>query len=198
MNLLTHITMAEIIYEQVKTQLPLDKNAFVFGNIKPDLTRKLFCSAHIMDHYLIHVSNQMKVLMRGELLPKELSYELGKLCHYVCDFFCKYHINNNLFTRYRNHFFYEWKLDFHLRTAGYRNWKPTYLAEESRNVADFILDVRRAYLSDKNTDDKDIKYAVSASVWLCRSVFYSFSEDSAEIEIQHLQANSVLPMAGGE
>ena len=198
MNLLTHIKMAEIIYEQVRTQLPLDKNAFVFGNIKPDLTRKLLCNAHIMDHYLIHVSNQMKVLMRGELPPKELSYELGKLCHYVCDFFCKYHINNDLFTRYRNHFFYEWKLDFHLRTPVSHKLELLYTAEESRNVTDLILDMRRSYLSDKNTDDKDVRYAVSASVWLCRSVFYALSEDTAELKVQNLQQNSVLPMARGQ
>ncbi|WP_419824243.1 zinc dependent phospholipase C family protein [Anoxybacterium hadale] len=190
--------MAEIIYEQVKNQLPLDKNAFVFGNIKPDLTRKLLRSAHIMDHYLIHVSNQTKVLMRGELPPKELSYELGKLCHYVCDFFCKYHLNYDLFTLYGNHFFYEWKLDFHLRTADYRKWKPLYTIEESRSVADFIFDMRRAYLSEKNTDDKDVRYAVSASIWLCQSVFHFLLEDSRELENQHLQANSVLPMAGGQ
>ena len=197
MNLLTHITLSKLIYSNLNHCVPLDKKAFLYGNIKPDLTKSILKNSHIMDNYLIYVCNQTKDLMRGELSEKEFSYELGKVCHYVCDFFCRYHVSKELFDQYKAHFFYELKLHFITLKIG-RRLIPFKGRTGDMNISSIIFDMRKEYLSDLHTEEKDIRYAISASIRICESVSCFLFESSEQNEKNQTACKEMMSIAGGQ
>ncbi|NLO10400.1 MAG: zinc dependent phospholipase C family protein [Clostridiales bacterium] len=84
----------------------IKKRSFVYGNVKPDLSKDLLSIPHTLENYFLTVCNNADNLMSNKTSLKEFSFELGKICHYVCDFFCEYHLNEEIFHR-KDHFFYE-------------------------------------------------------------------------------------------
>ena len=54
MNFFTHIAISKIIYHNFKDRLYLRKRAFIYGNIKPDLTWGVMRNPHTWDNYFIN------------------------------------------------------------------------------------------------------------------------------------------------
>ncbi len=196
MNILTHIVLSQIIYDNLIIQTPLDKFAFIYGNMKPDLNHKLLENSHIADNYLIYVCNHSAQLMKEEIPIKEFSTELGQICHYVCDFFCRYHLNKEIFHHYREHFFYECKLHFALRKIN-RQFNRLNNQKVNRNVASIIFHMKNKYLTDSCSINKDIDYAISTSIWICKSVSYFLCESIKQSE-EKQDAKAVLSLVGGQ
>ena len=198
MNLLTHITLAGIIYNNLSVGFQLDRRSFIYGNIKPDLNSKLIKNSHILDHYLIYVSNQSNQLMNKELPMDEFSIELGQICHYVCDFFCSYHLNREIFNCYRDHFLYELRLHLAMGKTKKEKYKSLKNKIARRDVSSIILEMRKDYLSETPSYEKDIDYAISTSLWICESVSYFLSQNClAKIKNQNTFYKS-MPLAGGQ
>lgn len=191
MNLITHIAISKILYNNLNGIMDLDKIAFVYGNIKPDLTRKLLRNPHTLENYFLIVCNSAERLMNNKLSLQEFSFELGEICHYVCDFFCQYHLGDELFHKFREHFIYELKLHFVLlKNSSIINISPE-ISTVKQNISSIIKELRKEYSATPAAMKKDLEYAFMAARWICKSVYY-FSCSSEETSYLS------LPIAGGQ
>ncbi len=165
MNLVTHITISKILYNNLNSIMDLDKGAFVYGNIKPDLTHKLLRNPHTLENYFLIVCNSAERLMNNKLSLQEFSFELGEICHYVCDFFCQYHLGDELFHKFREHFIYELKLHFVLlKNSSIINISPKTSAVR-QNISSIIKELRKEYSANPAAMKKDLEYSFMATMW---------------------------------
>lgn len=185
MNFFTHIEIAKILYKNLKRIMELDKKAFIYGNIKPDLTCKLLRNPHTLENYFLVVCRSAEDLISDELPLQEYSFELGEICHYVCDFFCQYHLNEEIFHRFKEHFIYELKLHFELRKSS-----PNIAIKPGPNKAVYnipliITEFRKDYSANPASMKKDIEFSLSAAQLVCESVAYfsSYSANAGNNEI---------------
>ena len=109
----THIHIGNYLYsllaiEQTKV---ISKQAFIYGNVKPDLLRK-----HKNDQHTFSKSRYGMLTIMDHLtgrfgeIPKsnaESAVLLGTLCHFITDMFCRYHHDTSLYSDLRYHFQYE-------------------------------------------------------------------------------------------
>ena len=89
----SHVEVAKYFYPKLKSisiGFKLNKRAFFEGNVLPDKQRHKFNAHYYAEskpdckHYLIRSSDQ-------NLSDSERSEALGVVCHFICDYFCKYH-----------------------------------------------------------------------------------------------------------
>lgn len=200
MNLLTHLAISKILYDHFERQMELDRSAFIYGNIKPDLSCKLMRKAHIMENYREYVCRSSGELMKDGRTLEEFSVELGQICHYVCDFFCRYHLNKEIFHNLGGHFLYELKLQYKL-------WKFTrknkfeldiYSRKARKDISSIIFQMRSDYFSESVTLNKDIYYAISTAIWVCESVSYFSVQSTESVMKNEMELYPMLPMAGGQ
>lgn len=200
MNLLTHVAISRILYDHFERQMELDRSAFIYGNIKPDLSCKLMRKAHIMENYYDYICSSSGELMKNEKSLAEFSVELGQICHYVCDFFCRYHLNKEIFGNLREHFLYELRLQYEL-------WKLTrkgkldldiYSRKERSDIASIIFQMRSDYFSEAATMNKDIYYAISTAIWVCESVACFMAQSAGPAVGNEKELYTMLPLAGGQ
>ena len=86
-----HCRMGVKIHSFLKeNNLPLRKLPFVFGNVAPDLT---FSYVYCRHEYTYNSQLLYRLLIRAYRTrsPFLLSYRLGKISHYICDYFCFSH-----------------------------------------------------------------------------------------------------------
>jgi hypothetical protein len=200
MNLLTHIAISKILYDHFKGQMKLDRRAFIYGNIKPDLSWKSMSKAHIMENYHDYVCNSSCDLMKNGKSHEEFSVELGQICHYVCDFFCKYHLNKEIFHSLGGHFLHELRLQYEL-------WKLTgkgkleldiYSWNARGDIASILFQMRSDYFYEAVNINKDIYYAISAAIWVCESVARLMAQSVEPTMENEVELYTMLPLAGGQ
>ncbi|WKY48176.1 zinc dependent phospholipase C family protein [Eubacteriaceae bacterium ES3] len=110
----THIHIGQFLYEQLNKQefdsFQIIKSAFVYGNVKPDITKMLFLK-HQFSHIYDLFCNQVYTVKDTSLSDWDRSVALGVVAHFLCDFFCKFHAKNpyNESSKW-THFWYEWDL----------------------------------------------------------------------------------------
>ncbi len=180
MNFLTHILISKTVYRRLSRQTEIDKGAFLYGNIKPDLTPKCLSNPHTLDNYLFIVCGKSNQLLNQDLSVNEFSEELGVLCHHICDFFCYYHSDSQLHHKLFAHFIYELRLHFLMRTMLLER-KITFSTSGKairKNIGFIIMEMRKEYLSRKQSPREDIRYAFLATIWSCESIL-SFSKTSS-------------------
>ena len=115
----SHTVVARYYYallQKKQLSFELDKRAFLHGNILPDLERSRFNTHHWdesrsdYEHYLARAKD-------GRLGSIERSEALGIVCHFMCDYFCKFHtIQPYRQIQDHRHFLYEAMLHVRLRT----------------------------------------------------------------------------------
>ncbi len=93
MYFFTHLFIAKVLYQHFAGEVELNKRAFLFGNIKPDLPSATR-NHHTLENCLVTVSERADQLMEEEVSLVDFSVSLGEICHYVCDFFCYYNESN--------------------------------------------------------------------------------------------------------
>lgn len=131
MLLHSHLQFAHTFITHIEshTHLKLDRDAFLFGNIKPDLIRDLYVpdleEDHIkVKHYMVdafpYVCQLIESLTKDYRLHKNMtapfSEKLGIVLHYIADFFCFAHaptFNNNIIS----HLLYEARLGLALNKS---------------------------------------------------------------------------------
>ena len=176
MNLFTHILLAKKIYQILSPEIDLNKFAFLYGNIKPDLSSQCLQNPHTLDNHLFNVSNQSNRLMLQETISvKEFSLDLGVICHYICDFFCYYHLDEQLYRKLYRHFFYEIRLHFAFCSMQISE-DPTIMQTakvSQKSPAHIITEMRKEYIKKQKTSGNDIGYAIITAVMVCRSIFSS-------------------------
>ncbi|HBM80434.1 MAG TPA: hypothetical protein DD426_06300 [Clostridiaceae bacterium] len=201
MNFFTHIAISKILYNHLKSQMELNKTDFIYGNIKPDLTRRVLKKPHILDNYLDYVCDGAGNLMKGEVPLEEFSIELGEICHYVCDFFCRYHLNIEIFNNLKGHFFYELRLHFVLLRLSREEKSEMEINNKkaNRDIESIISAMRADYFSETAAFKKDISYAISTAIWVCESVVYFMARSTGPASNNDkIDSYVMVPSAGGK
>jgi hypothetical protein len=154
----SHIVVANYFYDKLKQSnlsFNLHKKSFFNGNVLPDKQRHQFNTHYYAeskpdcDRYLAKANNET-------LSDLERSEALGVVCHFMCDYFCKYHS----IQPYKqdvgiNHFMYEAKLHFMLVSVQIRRSIYSISRAEERIFTGFDL-------SNLIGENEDIKLLMSS------------------------------------
>lgn len=172
MYFFTHLFIARILYKNFKDETALNKWAFAFGNVKPDLPPDCFRERHTLDKTLFTVYDRAVQLSDLSLSKKEFSIKMGEVCHFICDFFCHYHLNETLHKRILPHLIYE--LLLHAKIYVLRFTRKSALLPfdhpPAENITSIIFELRREYLRSRRDMKKDIRYAITASTSVFQSI----------------------------
>ncbi len=173
MYFFTHLFISKVLYRHFLPEVELDRHSFSYGNIKPDLPSR-GRNHHTLENCLFTICEYSKELIEEEVTLEHLSIRLGEICHYVCDFFCYYHMNEEIHNRRLHHFFYEIGLHYKFLIAWHKHKVrlSSVLLEPRKDISSIILDMRRDYLSNPPSMARDINYAFMASVWTLESIIY--------------------------
>ncbi|SHO48235.1 zinc dependent phospholipase C family protein [Anaerocolumna xylanovorans] len=173
MYFFTHLFISKVLYRHFLPEVELDRRSFSYGNIKPDLPSRSR-NHHTLENCLFTVCDYSKELMEEEVTLEYLSARLGEICHYVCDFFCYYHLNEQIHNRRLHHFFYEVGLHYKLRSIWHKHkiQITSSMLEPRKDISSIILEMRKSYFSQTPCMKRDIDYALMTSVWACESILY--------------------------
>ncbi|MFA9379002.1 MAG: zinc dependent phospholipase C family protein [Lachnotalea sp.] len=188
MYFFTHLFISKVLYQHLANEVELNQRAFSYGNIKPDLPSSKR-NHHTLEKCLDTVCEYSNQLRNKEMSIEDYSVRLGEICHYISDFFCFYHLSEELHDRKLHHFLYEIRLHmslFHLKN-NFKNELLSSTKEPRKNIESMILEMRMAYFSQIHHMEMDVEYALMASVWICDSIIYfskyasDLSEESEQI-----------------
>lgn len=169
----THLLIADIIHSTVKEKLQgvLNKRAFRFGSIKPDMTPRLLKIKHLKHISLNEVSKMIEDMRikdnpEGGKLLRDYSVNLGIIMHYITDFFCYAH-NHPRYVNKLEHIKYEWLVAFEYarvnkkeilkRAVGNMN-KYGWLRDMS--IKEYIDMRHNEYLGRKNSIKNDVAFSL--------------------------------------
>jgi hypothetical protein len=71
-----------------KSGCRIDERLFLLGNLFPDLIHSYIWCRHEYQHSREYIRKKMDMLKKR---PKLISFHLGILTHYICDYFCYSH-----------------------------------------------------------------------------------------------------------
>lgn len=174
MYFFTHLFISKTLYKYFIGEIPLDKKAFAYGNVKPDISRESRHISHTLENYLLTVNEKAPQLIEKETSPEEFSINLGEICHYVCDFFCYYHLNEERYHKIFRHFLYELRLHVELYKIYFsRKLKmPKHKIPPHKNINSMILEMRKDYLLKPHSYKLDLDYAFHAAIRTCQSISF--------------------------
>ncbi len=198
MYFFTHLFISKVLYQHFAGEVELNKRAFAYGNIKPDLPSSQRID-HTLENYLFAVCDLTNQLMHEELPAEEFSVHLGEICHYICDFFCYYHVKEELYDKKLHHFLYELKLHhklLHINLKQRFKVLPSKM-EPSQDIYSIVLEMRKAYSSQPKSMMRDIEYAFSTAVWVCESIIYFLKYSSNLTKESEAELYSLLAEEGG-
>jgi hypothetical protein len=174
MYFFSHILISRVLYRYFIKEVRLNKWAFAYGNIKPDLPPSCFETRHTLEKTLAVVYEKAYQLTSGNLKPYEFSVKLGEICHFVCDFFCYHHLSDSLHKQIFRHILYEILLHFKMCLLHFQHKIniPPDIKPPNRGIASIIFEMRREYFSNPKSLNKDIDYAYSAAVWTFKEIIF--------------------------
>ena len=105
----THHRMGQLLHDRLERLYPgrINRDAFVYGNVKPDLMRKGAKDRHMLCDTAPFLNLTGQYLQLPSHEPEEDWVLLGMMCHHVCDSFCRYHQEVVLYRDYPRHLDYE-------------------------------------------------------------------------------------------
>lgn len=178
MYFFTHLYMAKVLYRHFAEEIKLDRQSFSYGNIKPDLPSRAR-KHHTLNNCLATVCDEAYQLMENDMSVKAFSVMLGEICHYVCDFCCYHHLDEELHNQKFRHFSYELKLHWKLFLEKYKLNASGKLPV--KDIGYIVQETRKAYTAAPQSLQRDIDFAFASAVWICESVIF-FVKKSLEIE----------------
>ncbi len=183
MYFFTHLLISKVLYRHFEGEISLDRRAFAYGNIKPDLPSPERMH-HTLDKYIHTVCEKSKKLMEEEVSLEDFSVILGEICHYVCDFFCYYHLSEKVHNRKLRHCFYEISLHLEMhRLRMLKGWKAqSKNLDPRKDIRSIVDELRKEYYSEPHKRKRDIDFATQAAIWACESIIYylRFPSDIAD------------------
>ena len=98
----THRVVGQFLYQQLSpsNQRLVQKQRFVYGNVKPDISKKYLQMSHYHRDNEEIIFKMLNELLTTQASIREFSENLGVLIHFFCDYTCIYHANDYL---YENH-----------------------------------------------------------------------------------------------
>ena len=138
MDSISHTRVANLLLAHIEatTGVTFDANAFRYGNLKPDLTGTYLTKRHSPSLMFDEVMDKIRAFCRTYTLrdvnPRDLSVDLGEICHYLTDFFCYPH-NDDLYPHgLLAHYIYEKRttlcLGRSLTEAHFTGWAESMVA----------------------------------------------------------------------
>ncbi len=113
MDSISHTRVANLLLAHIETEtgVTFDANAFRYGNLKPDLTGTYLTKRHYPSIMFEAVKDKIRTFCQKYTLEdvngRELSVDLGEICHYLTDFFCYPH-NDDIYPHgLLAHYIYE-------------------------------------------------------------------------------------------
>jgi hypothetical protein len=168
MHFLTHVSIANMLYKKYSSTFPIAKNHFIYGNIKPDLKSNGLATPHTLQNTIHLTCTMLKELLNDNLDLLTFSVKLGEVCHYLCDYFCYYHINESDYRNYADHFFYEIELHGYWLWKDHVNDLTIFKSGQPTNssLPLIITKMRKEYDRKSHGFVKDIGYSLGAIDWL--------------------------------
>lgn len=155
----------------------LNEKKFIYGNIKPDGFFQNNPSNHKREEATSFVVNKIYKLIYMDISTKELkdkfSEELGVVCHFLSDFYCKPHVERwgdlKGFKRiYKGfeHIIYEYKINVNKKVIDEIEYSDLY---NVISVEDFLYKTYSDYFLYE-LNNKDICYAIWVSSSLVKYI----------------------------
>ncbi len=120
MDSISHTRVARILlgYVEESCGVTFDQSAFYYGNLKPDLTGTYLTKRHYPSLMFDEVMEKIRAFVDRHPLAdengRELSTDLGEICHYITDFFTFPH-NDDIYDRnLLAHYIYEKRISFRI------------------------------------------------------------------------------------
>ena len=94
MDSISHTRVANLLLAHIQENagVTFDANAFRYGNLKPDLTGTYLTKRHYPSLMFDEVMDKLRAFCSNYTLRdangRDLSVDLGEICHYLTDFFC--------------------------------------------------------------------------------------------------------------
>lgn len=174
MNFVTHLMMADALYGELSEVIDLDRESFIYGNVKPDCTPIVLFKPHILSIHSEGVLALSEQLIEEDFSRDAFSLDLGILCHFLSDFFCLYHAKEEKFNRHLAHGIYEIRLcNYHKKNepALLKN-AFSFKDNPTRDLRQIIKDFRGEYFSHEHHLGLDLFYAYRLCKLACKSVAY--------------------------
>ncbi|EOD00732.1 zinc dependent phospholipase C family protein [Caldisalinibacter kiritimatiensis] len=170
MFITTHRLISLKIYDYVKTHfnIELDKNHFMYGNVKPDIAYRLFTKSHTMKDSLGFVIEEINRIINAENITlKQFSVDLGVINHFMTDFFCSAHYyEDEIEGNMMEHIMYEYRIHNRFKKINKKdilNISDYELGKLKRsNLLKTILSVEESYKNNKWNIDNDLVHALKA------------------------------------
>lgn len=138
MDSVSHIRVANLLLDYVEQTcgITFDQSGFVYGNLKPDLTGTYLTKRHNPSIMMEEVMDKIRAFTEkytiGPVNSRELSVDLGEICHYITDFFTFPH-NDDIYDRnLLAHYLYEKRVSMvigrRMTEARFERWVSRLIA----------------------------------------------------------------------
>ncbi len=170
-----HMLMGEnfLKYSRCESIDIINRNRFIWGNVKPDCVLKYKRMKHYYDESIDTIIKKIYFLslltlddFYYRITPAKFSEELGIVCHFLCDFFCAPHYYRwecRSTKSTKEHMLYEKRLA--KRT---KSFVPEYKCKkdlEIKDIREFLEVLQKEY--DGNIDyNNDLEF----SYYVCESI----------------------------
>ena len=121
MDSVSHIRVANLLMDYVEQTcgVTFDQSGFIYGNLKPDLTGTYLTKRHNPSIMMDEVMEKIRAFTRkytiGRTNGRELSVDLGEICHYMTDFFTYPHNDDIYEHNLLAHYVYEKRVSLVIR-----------------------------------------------------------------------------------
>ncbi len=121
MDSVSHIRVAHLLLHYVEQNcgVTFDQSGFVYGNLKPDLTGTYLTKRHYPSLMMDEVMEKIRVFVeKYKIKPensRELSVDLGEICHFITDFFTYPHNDDIYDHNLLAHYIYEKRIALVIR-----------------------------------------------------------------------------------
>lgn len=182
----SHLVLAQAIAGRMPSVLPkrLPLTPFLFGAIYPDLSINYNKISHDLRGALPVVQNlihSVGSLHDSQVPSAKQTFEMGNICHFLCDFFCQAH-NFDEYQSFVSHNRYELQMDFLIHFA---LLNPTFKmlpfkvlhTNSPQEVIDIIKKKHDQYLETPRDFMTDVKFAISCSNIVFMNLFNFMNND---------------------
>ncbi len=175
----THGEIANLIFKHLSrnNHCHLSRFSFITGNIKPDLVKELRKESHYYEDAIFYVLDKVQQLEDLTLTKEEFSTELGVICHFLSDFFCRYHQKDFQKKNIVDHILYEMNLHFKFSKMLKKNLdiiSGRYDYLYTSDLKKMIVAMHQEYVSGKSTYEDDILYALKCTLMVSGKLEYDY------------------------
>ena len=169
----THILIGRYCYNRCIEEfgLDIDKKRYLYGCIEPDLHRGKYKVSHTYTDSIERMNEYRNLVKDKEVQLEDTSFLLGKMSHYIADYFCKYHLEENFDKDMKEHFAYERVLHKRLKKLLKHNCDECFEdvfddLKKNVNYLDELEKMRLEYRALEDSHMKDLYFTIKATCYL--------------------------------